>query len=377
MIHKYIFELIEKNYEALLWKSWKLLLSYLKFLKNHSDFDISHYYFDEKIWDKILLDDIAKSIWSYVNNLSLKIIRKKEIENTKELFYELWYIWRGRNFYRFRTKLENMLIYGKSKINWVKDILDKETKNLWKKLKCAIITDFLEERNDFLSCKYILKSLIEYKNLNPILVSGQGIWKLWKDSELVELDTNILEVTQLLTSWKTKLLIWTRWILWEWWDCPKLNTLIDLTWIVAYMSVNQVRWRAIRLDKDNLNKVANIYDIVTIYDSYSKDVDLSRLSRKHEQFYWVDDTWLIIKWINHIYPNLIEHTSDYKNINANMLNRSGLRDYYYKLWGIWWKYENKESFWVDLDLDEVWKYFPFINFRVYDSIQFFKLICIE
>jgi hypothetical protein len=32
------------------------------------------------------------------------------------------------------------------------------------------------------------------------------------------------------------------------------------------MSVNQVRGRAIRLDKSNLNKVANIYDIVTYYE---------------------------------------------------------------------------------------------------------------
>jgi len=374
VISNHICELVEKKYNILLWKSWKILLSYLKFLKTYSNFNITPYYFSENISDKITLDDIAKTIWSYTYNLSLSLNNKNKVDSIKKIFYELWYIWRGKNFYRFRTKIENMLIYGRSKINWIKDILDKEINNLWWDLKCAIITDFLEEKEAMISCKTILKSLSGYKKLNPILVSWQGIWKIWEDNELETLDTDILEVTKWLSLWETKLIIWTRWILWEWWDCPKLNTLIDLTWIVAYMSVNQVRWRAIRLDKDNLSKVANIYDIVTIYDSYSKDVDLSRLERKHEQFYWVDDTGLIIKWINHIYPNLIQNISEYKKINKNMLKRSEMRSYYQELWGIDGKYQNKEVFWLNLEITDLWKFFPFVNFRIYDTLSFFKLI---
>jgi hypothetical protein len=36
------------------------------------------------------------------------------------------------------------------------------------------------------------------------------------------------------------------------------------------MSVNQVRGRAIRLDPNDKNKVANIYDIVTVTQGYNK-----------------------------------------------------------------------------------------------------------
>ena len=370
IISSHIFKYIEKNYNTMLGKSYKLLLSYLKFVKTYSKNDISNYYFDDKIWEKITLQDIAKTIWKYIHDLSLDLEKNREVEKVKKIFYELWYIFRWRNFYRFRIKLEKMLVYWQSKMQAIKKILDKEISNLGKDLKWVIITDFLEEKDWLISCKYILKNLEKYKKLNPILVSWQWIWKLWSKQELISLDINILEVTKLLEEWKTKLLIWTKWILWEWWDCPRLNTLIDLTGIVAYMSVNQVRWRAIRLDKKNLLKVSNIYDIVTIYDSYSKDVDLYRLVKKHEQFYWVSDTWLIIKWVDHIYPNLANHIKDYKNINQNMLKRSGFRKYYYDLWWIWWVYENKEVFWLDLNIREIWNYIPY--FRIYNWIWFFK-----
>lgn len=59
-------------------------------------------------------------------------------------------------------------------------------------------------------------------------------------------------------------MIGTRGILGEGWDCPALNTLIDLTGVSAYMSVNQVHGRAIRIDLTKPEKVANIYDIVCI-----------------------------------------------------------------------------------------------------------------
>ena len=376
-IVEFIFSLVERKYDFMINKSYNKLINYLKFIKNYSDKDITNYFFDEKIASELSLEDISKTIWAYLSDLEIKQVSKKNntfIEDTKKLFYDLGYIWRANNFYKFRTQIENMLVYSKSKINWVKAILDQEKQNLWSDLKCAIITDFLEDREENINCKYILKELYEYKDLSPVLVSGQWIWKLSNIWELEELDTNILEVTRDLESWKINLVIWTRWILWEWWDAPKLNTLIDLTWIVAYMSVNQVRWRAIRLDKSNLNKVANVYDIVTYYDWYTKEVDLSRLERKHEKFYWVDDTGLIIRGVDHIYPNTRKHISDYKNINKNMLKRSTLRSYYYKLWNIWWDYENKEVFGLDLELNNLEKYIPFVNFRGYDSYNFFVLL---
>lgn len=366
-----IFSYIELNYDRLINKSYNLLINYLKFLKTYSSIDIKKYFFDEKISEKIGIEDIAKTVWKYLFEIKWKIEFKVK---TKKLFYDLWYINRWNNFYKFRTPIENMLIYSKSKINWIRKVINKEISNLWNNLKLAIITDYLEEREWIINCKYILKELYDYKKYNPILVSGKWIWKLWEDNEFIEFDINILDVTKMLENWESKILIWTRLILWEWWDCPKLNTLIDLTWIVAYMSVNQVRWRAIRLDRDNLYKVSNIYDIVSVIDWYCKDIDLYRLKRKHQKFYWVSDTWLIIRWIDHIYPNLWKHISEFNNINNNMLKRSQVRDYYYKLWWIGWKYENREVFWLDIELNDIWKFIPFVDINKRDSILFFKML---
>ncbi len=344
-----MFNLIKKDFNKLLDKSFNNLVSYLKFLRVFSDYEITDYYISEKITEPLELEDIAKSVWRFLSNYRLEWSLEK-ISKLKKLFYDLGYIWRWNNFFKFRTPIENMLVYSKSKLNWVKNILNLEYKNLWEDLKVAIITDFLEEKDEILTCKYLLKNLKEYKNLNPILISGQWTWKYDNFWNIIKIEKNIIEVTSLLESWETKLLIWTRWILWEWWDCPKLNTLIDLTWIVAYMSVNQVRWRPIRLDKTNNKKLANIYDIITVFDWYNKAVDYSRLKRKHQKVYWIDDSWVVVKWVDHIIPNLKEKILDIESINSEMMQRAINRDKYYDLWDIWKKYDNKEVYWLNLSL---------------------------
>ena len=45
-------------------KLYLVLINYLKFIKRYFDIDISSYYFDEKIWEYILLEDIAKTVGS-------------------------------------------------------------------------------------------------------------------------------------------------------------------------------------------------------------------------------------------------------------------------------------------------------------------------
>ena len=321
----YLYEYVKESYDKLIKNSQTLALNYIKFLYNYWDKrDISDYIFSDLVFEKINLDDIAKSVGKYiwVKDLDLKW-EKADFQKIKSMFYNLWYIWRANNFYRFRTTTEMALIYSKSKIEWVKEVLKKELQNKWKDLKCAIITDFLEEwENNYINAKYILQEVNKSNSeLKTILVSWQWIWQ-YENNELTQLQTDILEVTKILENWEINLVVWTRWILWEWWDCPKLNVLIDLTWVSAYMSVNQIRWRAIRLDRDYPKKVANVYDIICITDWYKWLIDFERVEKKYENFYWVDASWVIVKWINHIYPDLEHHLWDVEKINKNMLKRS-------------------------------------------------------
>lgn len=167
-----IYTYIEENYEKLLKEKSQILLNYLRYLYNYSEKDLSNFVFWEEIWDKVELEDIAKTVWKYVS--SEKINSNKNFDEIKKIFYNLGYIWRAANFYRFRTPIEMQLIYSKSKIIWVEKILDEEINTLWNDLRCAIITDFLDENeNNFLNCKFILESIkTKYKKYNPVLVSG-------------------------------------------------------------------------------------------------------------------------------------------------------------------------------------------------------------
>lgn len=91
------------------------------------------------------------------------------------------------------------------------------------------------------------------------------------------------------------------------------------------MSVNQVHGRAIRLDTNNPNKVANIYDIICLGSGYQGMRDFERLEKKHTQFYGVDDSGLVIKELDHIYPQLERMISNPDKINNYTLKKSTLR----------------------------------------------------
>lgn len=374
-----IYQILEKDYEKLEKNSQEILNSYLRFIYNFTkELDISNY-INESTTDILNLEDIAKATWKWLITQKIKENNWVDWDKIKKIFFDLWYIWRWNNFYRFQTPIEKLLIYSKTKINWVKDILNKEISNLWNNLKCAIITDFLSQESDYINCEYIFEELLnEYKNLNPYLVSGQWIWKIWQDwNKMQVLDETIVWITKKLELWEAKLLIWTRWILWEWWDCPKLNTLIDITWVMAYMSVNQVRWRAIRLDTDNLKKCSNVYDIVCIWEWFQWLKDYRRLEWKHEKFYWVNDAWIIVKWVDHVYPNLESHLKDYKKINENMLFRSSLRDVIYWYWWIWWEYSNKEIFGLHLEINNAFSIFPYAKTSIFSLFKLIKVFSKE
>ena len=352
---------------------WNIEKFYISFLQNYNKkviedkniskiFSFCNLYLDLKSdkfnlqnFNKLDFDSIVYSVSIWLKTKSLSNNKKEIFEDFKKILYEIWYVWKNNKFTKYYSYIDKLEIYNPEKINAVKSILNKELENLWNDLRCVIITDFFEDIDLLLDCKSILKWLNNYKELNPILVSGQWIF----DLKLEKIEKNILDITNNFKEWKTKLLIWTRGILWEWWDSPKVNTLIDLTWVNSFMSVNQVRWRAIRQDKENLKKVANIYDIVTIDKNNVLYKDFKRLIKKHNQVYWINDLGLVIKWINHIYQDLSKiNFNNINKINEMMLKRSEKRNYFYKLWWIWEDFKNKEQFILQLNVNPLFKFFP-------------------
>lgn len=364
---------LEENFDRLKVKSLDLLEKWMRFIYRYKDesIDMSGY-ITKNASQELTLEDIAKSIWKWASN-DFKTTKKTTILNeVKTLFFDLGYIWRWTNLYRFETPIEKWLIYSKSKIEWVYSILDKEIENIGESLRVAVITDFLDVESDWINGHYIFDEVIKkYGYLNPYLVSGQGIWRIENNIKTLVENETILSVTEKLAKWETKIVIGTRGILGEGWDCPEINTLIDLTGVSAYMSVNQVHGRAIRLNLNNLEKVANIYDIICIGKGFQWMRDFNRLERKHSQFYWVDDSGLIIKELDHIYPQLEKYITKKDKINSYTLRKSALRSMVKELWNIGSSFKNEEVFSLSIEIQD-----PYSEIYIPNAIDTQELVTV-
>ncbi|MFJ4297124.1 hypothetical protein [Curtobacterium sp. NPDC089689] len=95
-------------------------------------------------------------------------------------------------------------------------------------------------------------------------------------------------VSELLTDATTRLVVGTRGLLGEGWDCPAANTLIDLTAVATSAATQQLRGRTLRLDPAWPRKVAHNWTVTAVVPP---DVpllavpDVARLHRKHEQIW--------------------------------------------------------------------------------------------
>ena len=71
-------------------------------------------------------------------------------------------------------------------------------------------------------------------------------------------------ITQAVIKKKINIVIGTVALLGEGWDCPAVNSLVMASFVGSFMLSNQMRGRAIRRNKSDPNKVANIWHLVSI-----------------------------------------------------------------------------------------------------------------
>jgi superfamily II DNA or RNA helicase len=60
----------------------------------------------------------------------------------------------------------------------------------------------------------------------------------------------------------------TKSLLGEGWDSPCINSLILASFVGSFVLSNQMRGRAIRIDKTNPDKVSNIWHLVSVEPDY-------------------------------------------------------------------------------------------------------------
>jgi superfamily II DNA or RNA helicase len=219
---------------------------------------------------------------------------------------------------------------SRARIRGAIDVLSAEHAARADGLRALVMTD-RDTEGGRLSAREILRALVSDRRtdaLDPILVTGTAFWvddDLWPRiadrlpplpwrvvGDHHEVDTTswstaerVALATRLLTEGTTRCLVGTRHLLGEGWDCPALNCVIDLTGIVAPVTVNQVRGRALRQDPNDPSKVASIWDVIALVPGLSGGGGmLDRLQRRHAHTLGIDSRGRIRAGVSRIDPAL-------------------------------------------------------------------------
>ena len=107
--------------------------------------------------------------------------------------------------------------------------------------------------------------MLDQKDFNVIELEGTsyGIYNFkGENKEKVDI------VSKLFEDGEINVLVGTQALLGEGWDSPCINSLILASYVGSFMLSNQMRGRAIRIDKNNHSKTANIWHLVTIEPEY-------------------------------------------------------------------------------------------------------------
>ena len=191
---------------------------------------------------------------------------------------------------------------------------------------------FLEEANNWIKERNLAITLVDELRGDYHEIIGKG--KDWIPRHYS------LMITEFFQLGITKCLIGTRGLLGEGWDASKINVLIDLTTVTTSMSINQLRGRSIRLDKQWPEKVANNWDVVCLAEEFTNGFsDYERFKKKHKQLYGVCDDGAIEKGVGHVHAAFTEAEPEGVSegmavFNEDMLRRGRNRPHVRGLWGI-------------------------------------------
>ena len=234
--------------------------------------------------------------------------------------------------------IERILRRSLSKLVSIKEIVDLEFKSLGKDLRMVILTDYIRK-------KFVPRTIDDKPDLNKIgvvpifeylrreapkyklgILTGSLIYIPSKAVNLVdicaetcainpqnirihELDftedyvelfvlgaenpNKVQLITELFTRGGIEVLIGTKALLGEGWDAPSINALILATFVGSYMLSNQMRGRAIRTERGNPSKTANIWHLICVEpkgklsflrDNEAVNKDFRTLKRRFQAF---------------------------------------------------------------------------------------------
>ena len=209
---------------------------------------------------------------------------------------------RGQPVFSLKENAKHKLLSSVGKLKSITEIVKSESGNLGDALRLLILTDYIKKETvkDLFSGKTpsdvsvvsIFECLAKSDPSYRMGVLSGGLIILPTDckqylehlgAKITQIgDTNYSEfsfgtvknkdkvdaVSELFERGIIRILIGTKALLGEGWDSPCINTLILASFVGSFMLSNQMRGRAIRIDKNNPNKVSNIWHLVTLEPDY-------------------------------------------------------------------------------------------------------------
>ncbi|MBQ2775071.1 MAG: DEAD/DEAH box helicase family protein [Clostridia bacterium] len=201
-------------------------------------------------------------------------------------------------------KLNRQLASSTGKLSGINDIVLSEKKNLGDKLRMLILTDYIkrdmmklvgtdEEITSmgtvpvFESVRRACGDKVKLAMLSGtiVVVPNESVEEIGKIATSMDVNFRVKEVAQtayseIVFSGSNKnkvsvitaafqkglinVLIGTKSLLGEGWDSPCINSLILASFVGSFVLSNQMRGRAIRTDRNDPEKVSNIWHLVTV-----------------------------------------------------------------------------------------------------------------
>lgn len=264
----------------------------------------------------------------------LKFSKKEEFKNIIRQLKKIGAIERKKIVLTEPESINKKLRLSTSKLNSITTIVEHEWKTLKDDLRMVILTDYIRKEEmptsemdvkdqekigvvpiferlrkrfpievdlGILSGSMVvipkfalpmLERIIVDKNLN---VNQLNTKEFPHDTNYLHVETSgglrtkIVEtITELFTQGGITVLVGTKSLLGEGWDAPAVNSLVLATFVGSYVLSNQMRGRAIRTQKGNINKTANIWHLVCLdpTDKYGGH-DFRILKRRFKAFHGV------------------------------------------------------------------------------------------
>ncbi len=253
-------------------------------------------------WMKCLLEfylfrekDFFEEFNEHKHQLEAKLRKAGVIERNQISFYE-------------NQRISNYLASSINKLDGINKIVEFEYQNLKKDLRMVILSDYIRKEflinstnNDLelnkLGVIPIFEKLRRENQTNKKLgvltgsiiiipkpaldifkskveklrISDIRYWDLPYDENYVvisqteQIKHDIVNiVTEIFQAGEIEILIGTKSLLGEGWDAPAINSLVLASFVGSFVMSNQMRGRAIRTQKNNPEKVSNIWHIVSL-----------------------------------------------------------------------------------------------------------------